>query len=168
MGRCCFLPTFLGGVFCETTHFCKILLSFRVGPSRGLHGLLGSHVLPRWAKKPDRTRNAMWVDGKKNWLKTVLLGGFALPNIWLRTLVITAISVVTTVLYEEVNALHYSISPVPFTLIGLPLGIFLGFRNNAAYDRFWEGRKLWGGLVNTSRTLTRQFLTLIEAPEAER
>ena len=41
---------------------------------------------------------------------------------------------------------------------------FLGFRNNASYDRFWEGRKLWGGLVNTSRSLARQSLTLIDGP----
>ena len=109
----------------------------------------------------------MWVDSKPSWLKTVLLGGFALPHIWLRTALVTGLSVVTTILYERVQFLHYSVSPVPFTLIGLPLGIFLGFRNNASYDRFWEGRKLWGGLVNVSRTLTRQILTLIEAPDAD-
>ncbi|MFO0740300.1 MAG: bestrophin family protein [Labilithrix sp.] len=108
----------------------------------------------------------MWVD-RPSWLKTVVLGGFALPHIWLRTGIVTALSIVTTFLWEEFKTFHYSISPVPFTLIGLPLGIFLGFRNNAAYDRFWEGRKLWGGLVNVSRTLTRQILTLIEAPDAD-
>ena len=36
----------------------------------------------------------------------------------------------------------------------------MGFRNNASYDRFWEGRKLWGALLNTSRALTRQAITL--------
>ena len=40
-------------------------------------------------------------------------------------------------------------------------GIFLGFRNNTSYDRFWEGRKKWGSIVNASRTFTRQVLTLI-------
>lgn len=111
----------------------------------------------------------MWVKKKnEKWLATVLLGGFALPHIWVRTLAVTALSLVATTLYEKVPQLHYSITMAPFTLIGLPLGIFLGFRNNAAYDRFWEGRKLWGGLVNTTRSLTRQMLTLIEVqPEAE-
>jgi len=60
---------------------------------------------------------------------------------------------------------HHSFTDKPFALIGLPLGIFLGFRNNAAYERFWEGRKLWGSLVNTSRSLTRQILTLLEPEE---
>ncbi|MBX3220409.1 MAG: bestrophin [Labilithrix sp.] len=104
----------------------------------------------------------MWVERKHTWIGTVILGGFALPHIWLRTIIVTAISIVVTVLYEEVPQLHYSLTPAPFTLVGLPLGIFLGFRNNTAYDRFWEGRKLWGALVNTTRSLTRQVLTLIE------
>jgi ion channel-forming bestrophin family protein len=109
----------------------------------------------------------MWVERKRSWIQTVALGGFALPHIWLRTIIVTAISIVLTVVYEEVPQLHYSLTPTPFTLVGLPLGIFLGFRNNTAYDRFWEGRKLWGGLVNTSRSLTRQILTLIEPVRAE-
>ncbi len=107
----------------------------------------------------------MWVKKEGTWLETVALGGFALPHIWVRTLTVTGISVMVTVLYELVPWLHYSITATPFTLIGLPLGIFLGFRNNAAYDRFWEARKLWGALVNTSRSLTRQVLTLLEPPE---
>jgi ion channel-forming bestrophin family protein len=108
----------------------------------------------------------MWVERKQSWLGTVLLGGFALPHIWSRTLTVTVISIAVTVAYERIEQLHWSLGAVPFTLVGLPLGIFLGFRNNTAYDRFWEGRKLWGGLVNTSRSLARQILTLIELQPA--
>lgn len=109
----------------------------------------------------------MFVQKKHAWITTVVLHGHALPHIWRRVLTVTAISVIVTVLYVRVPALHVSITSTPFVLIGLPLGIFLGFRNNTAYDRFWEGRKLWGALVNTARSLTRQILTLIEAqPEA--
>lgn len=108
----------------------------------------------------------MWADTKATWIRTVLLGGFALPNIWMRTAGVTFLSTIVTILYEEIPQIHYSITATPFTLIGLPLGIFLGFRNNAAYDRFWEGRKLWGAIVNTTRTLSRQILTLIDAPDA--
>lgn len=110
----------------------------------------------------------MWVEKKRSWLRTVVLGGFALPQIWWKTLAVTALSIMVTIAYEEVPEVHYSLTATPFTLVGLPLGIFLGFRNTTAYDRFWEGRKLWGGLVNTSRSLTRQILTLIEPlPEAD-
>ena len=41
------------------------------------------------------------------------------------------------------------------SLVGLALGMLLVFRTNASYDRFWEGRKLWGGMVNESRNLVR-------------
>jgi len=108
----------------------------------------------------------MWVERKRSWFGTVVFGGVALPRIWRRTLIVTALSVVVTFLYREVPALHYSITDKPFALIGFALGIFLGFRNNAAYERFWEGRKLWGALVNTSRSLTRQISTLLD-PQAD-
>jgi putative membrane protein len=40
-------------------------------------------------------------------------------------------------------------------LIGVALGLLLVFRTNASYDRFWEGRKQWGGIVNETRNLAR-------------
>jgi putative membrane protein len=57
------------------------------------------------------------------------------------------------------------LNPVPFSLIGIALAIFLGFRNTVSYERFWEGRKLWGTLLNESRTLARQALTLTDLSE---
>ncbi len=41
----------------------------------------------------------------------------------------------------------------PLALIGTAVAFIIGFQNNAAYDRIWEARKIWGGIVNTSRTL---------------
>lgn len=48
----------------------------------------------------------------------------------------------------------------PFSLLGVSLAIFLGFRINASYDRFWEARKLWGAILVEARNLARQALTL--------
>ncbi len=48
-----------------------------------------------------------------------------------------------------------SIPPTLHSIIGVALGLLLVFRTNTSYDRFWEGRKLWGGIVNTSRNLAR-------------
>jgi ion channel-forming bestrophin family protein len=45
------------------------------------------------------------------------------------------------------------------------IGIVVGFRNSAAYGRWWEARTLWGAIVNKSRTLARQVLTTMQ-PEA--
>jgi putative membrane protein len=50
----------------------------------------------------------------------------------------------------------------PIALIGIAVSFYLGFKNNASYDRMWEARKIWGGIVNASRTftvMTRDFVT---------
>ncbi|MDR7268180.1 putative membrane protein [Pelomonas saccharophila] len=67
------------------------------------------------------------------------------------------------------ETLMLMLSPIPFSLMGLPLAVFLGFRNSSCYDRYWEARKLWGELVQRSRNLARQVLHLIDwpAPPAE-
>jgi len=46
-------------------------------------------------------------------------------------------------------------------ILGTALAIILGFRNTSAYERWWEARKIWGGIVNESRTFTRQALTIV-------
>lgn len=43
-------------------------------------------------------------------------------------------------------------------ILGTALAFFIGFNNNQAYDRWWEGRKIWGMVVNNSRSLARQWL----------
>ena len=57
-----------------------------------------------------------------------------------------------------------AMSALPLTMLGSAIGVFLGFRTSSAYDRWWEARTLWGGLVNYSRTLARQALSLIIGP----
>ena len=50
----------------------------------------------------------------------------------------------------------------PISLIGIAVSFYLGFKNNSSYERLWEARKIWGGIVNESRTLTvkvRDFIT---------
>jgi putative membrane protein len=50
--------------------------------------------------------------------------------------------------------------PLPTALFGTALALFLGFRTNAAYARWWEARTLWGALINASRSLARLALSL--------
>jgi putative membrane protein len=85
-----------------------------------------------------------------------------LSSIW-KSLVVTTL-LAAAVTWSDGRLWHYKITltTIPFTLIGLPLAIFLGFRNNSAYDRYWEGRKQWGELIHLARDLARQCLTLIE------
>jgi putative membrane protein len=51
---------------------------------------------------------------------------------------------------------------------GLVLGVLLVFRTNTSYDRWWEGRKLWGQLVNDSRNLAIKVRTCVRAEEEEK
>src|SRR3569623_1496347 len=53
-------------------------------------------------------------------------------------------------------------------LLGLVLGLMLVFRTNTAYDRGWEGRKLWGQLVNDSRNLALKVQACVQAADAEK
>jgi putative membrane protein len=50
---------------------------------------------------------------------------------------------------------------LPLSTIGIAVAFYVGFKNNQAYDRFWEGRKIWGGIVNTSRTWGNQVLSYL-------
>jgi len=103
----------------------------------------------------------------KSWLRQIgTLDGSALEKVLPRLIGVTVIATVITVLHEAYGVFPTSLTPLPFSLIAVALGIFLGFRNNTSYDRFWEGRKLWGALVNTTRSITRQTLTLI-APDQD-
>lgn len=93
--------------------------------------------------------------------------GSALSLMWPWLLLFTLIATAITVPYGLAGTEVLTLTSVPFTLVGLALSIFLGFRNTACYDRWWEARKLWGALVNTSRSFTRQVQTMLVAPPAE-
>lgn len=82
---------------------------------------------------------------------------------WPRILTVTVFAMLVTYVELYFNIQDYTLTTTPFLLIGVALGIFLGFRNNASYDKFWEGRKLWGALVNTSRSLTRQACFMLNS-----
>lgn len=95
----------------------------------------------------------------------LLLRGSVLPRILPTLLINIAVATLVTWSHGDLWDLKITLTTIPFTLIGLPIAIFLGFRNNSAYDRFWEGRKLWGELVLRCRNLARQATSLIDDPQ---
>ncbi|GGD94786.1 membrane protein [Aureimonas endophytica] len=91
-----------------------------------------------------------------------ILRGSIVPRILPQLGLVFALSALVVAAHRLSPALVPGSSAAPFALIGIALSIFLGFRNNAAYDRWWEARKSWGQLVFTCRDLARQTLILDE------
>jgi ion channel-forming bestrophin family protein len=82
--------------------------------------------------------------------------GSVLPAIIPRLVLLTGLSVVSAWLY---HLGHLPVVPLGLhALVGGTLGLLLAFRTNSAYERFWEGRKAWGSVVNHSRNLVRKLV----------
>jgi ion channel-forming bestrophin family protein len=96
------------------------------------------------------------------WRGSVL--GRILPQLFLTT----CFSAAVVLAHRFAPGWTTSLTPAPFTLLGIALAIFLGFRNSVSYDRYWEARKLWGAVLNDTRTLTRQITSFSEADVATR
>lgn len=104
----------------------------------------------------------MIIKKKDTWFKMLFeWRGSVLPQLLPRLLLLLLFSFL--IVYFKPYLIQYNlhVNPAIFTLFGIALAIFLGFRNSVSYDRFWEGRKLWGALLNDTRSLARQSITLI-------
>ena len=88
------------------------------------------------------------------------LKGSIAKRIALRSLLVTLLASVI-VLVETLHPAYFSkVNATPFTLLGLSLSIFMSFRDNACYDRWWEGRKQLGQMIIDVRSLIRETQVL--------
>lgn len=79
-----------------------------------------------------------------------------------------AYDVVITLLYVAAGQRWVGVDDLPLGLLGSALAIIVGLRNNAAYDRWWEARTLWGSAVNNSRSLARGALAMLPSEAGRR
>ena len=63
--------------------------------------------------------------------------------------------------YLDLEAHEFQGTTTVHSLLGIVLGLFLVFRTNSAYDRWWEGRRLWGGIVNSTRNLALKIAAYV-------
>jgi putative membrane protein len=91
------------------------------------------------------------------WTEIFQIEGSATPFVLRRTLVFGLIALLVTVV-EKLSVLTVAVPVTPYEVLGVALGALLVFRTNAGYDRWWEARKLWGGIINQSRNLVIQAL----------
>jgi ion channel-forming bestrophin family protein len=104
---------------------------------------------------------------KPSWLTLVFsIKESAISRTKYRLLFVFLLSVAVSIVHHFHHPAFPAILP-SLSLLGVALGIFLGFRNNAAYDRFWEGRKLWGRLVNLSRAISRDLVLFVDGSTRE-
>jgi putative membrane protein len=74
---------------------------------------------------------------------------------------------IVTFLLEDYFKLEFNSTTVVHSLLGIVLGLFLVFRVNSAYDRWYEGRKLWGLLLNNSRNLASKLNAFVAKENKE-
>jgi len=91
------------------------------------------------------------------------VNGSILPRVGAKLATIAIVSVGAIICAQVRPGVFAQISGIPFTLIGIALSVFMSFRNNACFDRWWEGRKLWGQLIIACRSFARQTSMLDEA-----
>jgi ion channel-forming bestrophin family protein len=81
-----------------------------------------------------------------------------------RTIPVGVFSMVL-VLFHRHYGLRFSVAALPISVMGIAIAFYVGFKNSQAYDRFWEARKIWGAIVNTSRSWAIGTLDLVQLPE---
>lgn len=90
-----------------------------------------------------------------------ILRGSIVPMVAPRVLLVLSVSAGIAWLHHIAPGRFRDLTLAPFTLLGLALSIFLGFRNNACYERWWEARKQLGQLVAEARGLVRDGMVLL-------
>jgi putative membrane protein len=95
-------------------------------------------------------------ESNKNWLRDVahLYKSWTMQKVMRSTIYVAIATAIISLFYKAVFEWKGgSLDITIFSLLGVVLSILLSFRTNSAYDRWWEGRKKWGELVNNSRNL---------------
>lgn len=90
------------------------------------------------------------------------INGSILPRIAWHLVAVAVLSIVAVFAAQHHPGIFVKISAIPFTLTGIALSVFMSFRNNACYARWWEGRMLWGDLIIAARSFARQTALLNE------
>ncbi|MBD2067485.1 hypothetical protein H6F93_08065 [Leptolyngbya sp. FACHB-671] len=106
--------------------------------------------------------------GKRYWFRdTLKIRGSVIPAVLPRTLICGLFGLLVSLLHQF--GVPVSLPALASIIPNIVLGLMLVFRTNTAYERFWEGRKLWGGLVNATRNLARQiWVSVLEKDGGDR
>ncbi|WP_224013369.1 bestrophin family protein [Paraburkholderia tropica] len=102
-----------------------------------------------------------------NWFRMLFVWhGSVLKAIIPQLAFMTLVSVLAMCTHGRILGEKIPLNTTPFTLCGVALTIFLAFRNNASYERYWEARRLWGNVLISARALISQFRNYVPASAA--
>lgn len=89
-----------------------------------------------------------------------------LRNTWQVDIIMIVSCTAAYLIREFLIKHHFEIPAIIPTVLGTAIAFFVGFNNNQSYDRWWEARKIWGALVNDSRSWARSVITYLPADKA--
>lgn len=92
-----------------------------------------------------------------NWSKKPFIAG----------IVYTALVSIVYRILQAQYAIDISVPWQPVSTLGIAVAFYLGFKNNASYDRTWEARKIWGAIVNNSRSFGAAVTAFIQGPDKD-
>jgi putative membrane protein len=87
---------------------------------------------------------------------------------WRSLAIIALYDVLIYFLYGPLHLRQLGIPWQPVATLGVAVAFYIGFKSNGSYDRFWEGRQLWGTIVNVSRTWAIRVFDYVQATSGER
>jgi putative membrane protein len=88
-----------------------------------------------------------------------------LRNTWQVDIIMIVSCTAAYLIREFLIKHHFEIPAIIPTVLGTAIAFFVGFNNNQSYDRWWEARKIWGALVNDSRSWARSIISFLPANE---
>ncbi|HEQ3519313.1 TPA: bestrophin family protein [Citrobacter freundii] len=104
----------------------------------------------------------MIVRPQQHWMRLIFVWhGSVLSKIFSRLLLNFLLSIAVIIMLPWYTMLGIKFTLAPFSILGVAIAIFLGFRNNACYSRYVEARHLWGQLMIASRSLLREVKTTL-------
>ena len=124
--------------------------------------LANSPVAPRRA--PSDTEGAMITYNPKDWFRLIFqFHRSDTFRILLPTMTLLGLCTAGLAYLQIQHVVQVKASTVFHQILGFALSMLLVFRINTAYDRWWEGRKLWGALVNNSRSLASKLCATLSS-----
>ena len=109
----------------------------------------------------------MFIRPAPNWFRMLFVWhGSVLKAIIPQLAFMTLISLLAMFTHGRILGEKIPLNTTPFTLCGVALTIFLAFRNNASYERYWEARRLWGNMLIGARAIISQFRSYMPSPTA--